>query len=330
MRTVFNKKYGVFATLVLVLSMSIAHVTATTSLNFWEGDVSSNIAGMNDATNPYNPYREFNQWFNDLFFRYFSLSCIPTFIQTYIEDEEKGYYAECYMRDLISGTIIYWVVAGVWHHVIYDVYKKELFDDKGKQLPSNETITHQMWLAQRSLLVYAMLPIISEVLIEKGYTRAYFYVDQVGGWETYVAYFLAYLTLVEIGIYWMHRSLHTSPWLYQNIHKPHHKYMRKETLTPWASIAFHPIDGMLQASPYVVCLFIVPMHYFTHMGMLFFTSMWATNIHDAMPGDTEPIMGSKYHTVHHTDFNYNYGQFFIFCDKFWGTLKVPEDEEKDK
>jgi lathosterol oxidase len=35
-------------------------------------------------------------------------------------------------------------------------------------------------------------------------------------------------------------------------------------------------------------------------------------------------MGAKYHTVHHTHYHYNFGQFFIFCDYIFGTLKVPE------
>jgi sterol desaturase/sphingolipid hydroxylase (fatty acid hydroxylase superfamily) len=35
-------------------------------------------------------------------------------------------------------------------------------------------------------------------------------------------------------------------------------------------------------------------------------------------------IGSKYHTtVHHTHYIYNYGQVFLFCDWFWGTLQIP-------
>jgi lathosterol oxidase len=317
----FNFKYiAVCLALVLMVSFSCAQ---TASMSFWEGNVAANIGLMKAGA--YNPYKEFNQWFNELFFAYTHLGFIPRLVQSssFLSETQK-YYLESYLRDLVSGTAIYWLVAGGWHVVIYKLFKKQLIDDAGKKLPSWDTMAHQMWLSQRSLLIYAMLPIISEFLIEGGYTRAYFYVDQVGGWGFYALYSVMYLTLVEIGIYWMHRTLHTNPWLYKNIHKPHHKYKSQETLTPWASIAFHPLDGMLQASPYVACLFIVPIHYYTHMIMLFFTSMWATNIHDSMDGDTEPIMGSKYHTVHHTDFNYNYGQFFIFCDKYWGTLRVPK------
>jgi hypothetical protein len=31
---------------------------------------------------------------------------------------------------------------------------------------------------------------------------------------------------------------------------------------------------IVQASPYVVFFFLVPVHYFTHLGMIFFTAIW--------------------------------------------------------
>jgi lathosterol oxidase len=58
----------------------------------------------------------------------------------------------------------------------------------------------------------------------------------------------------------------------------------------------------------VFFLFFVPVHYFTHVFLLFFSGVWATNIHDSVPFDTEPIMGAKYHTIHHTHYHYNFGQ----------------------
>ena len=70
--------------------------------------------------------------------------------------------------------------------------------------------------------------------------------SQVGGWGTYLIYTLVYFMLVEIGIYWMHRTLHTNKFLYKYIHALHHSYNSPETLTPWASIAFNPLDGILQ------------------------------------------------------------------------------------
>ncbi len=63
------------------------------------------------------------------------------------------------------------------------------------------------------------------------------------------------------------------------------------------SLAHASRASCVQACPYVICLFFIPCHYYTHMVMFGFTAVWATNIHDAVPGNTEPIMGAKYHTV---------------------------------
>lgn len=49
-------------------------------------------------------------------------------------------------------------------------------------------------------------------------------------------------------IYWMHRTLHTNKFLYKYVHALHHKYNSAETLSPWASIAFNPLDGVLQVT----------------------------------------------------------------------------------
>lgn len=301
---------------ILFSSLSLALCT----LAFWEGNVDILLKDMDAGT--YSPYREFNQWVNSLFFSLTGLQFLSDFaLQKF--GHEYGYYVQCYMRDLVAGTAVYWLTAGIWHMVIYDVLGKRLFLDKGRAYPDPAVIREQQMLAQMSLFVYAMLPVVSEWLIESKYTKVYFYISEVGGWPSYFFYLAVYIAFVEVGIYWMHRTLHTNKLLYKYIHGMHHKYKTAQDLTPWSSIAFNPIDGMLQASPYVIGLFFIPVHYFTHILLLFFTGMWATNIHDAVWGDSEPIMGAKYHTVHHTHFVYNYGQFFVFCDWFWGTLNVP-------
>ncbi|KAG5179954.1 sterol C-5 desaturase [Tribonema minus] len=265
-----------------------------------------------------NPYKEFNQWVN---------SYIIPEAWTAAADEALGPYAAhfvvMYFRDLVAGSIMYYTVSGLWHLYIYHLKRDKFFPD-GQLLPTRETIVDQIMLAQASLFMYAGLPVLSEWLIEEGYTRAYYSISEVGGWPQYVALTLLYLTLVEIGIYWMHRKLHTNKILYKYVHALHHKYNKAQTLTPWCSVAFNPLDGILQACPYVIMLFVVPCHYLTHVVMLFFTAVWATNIHDALDGDTEPIMGSKYHTMHHTHYHVNFGQFFVFCDWFWGTLRDPK------
>lgn len=323
----------------IFLGIFLFSTALAATLNFWEGDVQKNIAEM--GLGVYNPYKEFNEWINDLFFLYLGLNPVLDLVKSNtFMSEEMTYYTICYLRDLVAGSMVYWAAGGIWHLAIYTWLGDYLFTERGRKMPNAETIIHQMKLAQASLFIYALLPVISEYLIESGVTKTYFYVDQIGGWTNYALFFTCYIVCVEIGIYWMHRTLHTNKFLYKYVHGPHHMYNKHDTLSPWASLAFHPLDGVLQACPYTICLFFVPVHYFTHIILLFFTGVWATNIHDSTFADTEPIMGSKYHTVHHTHYMYNFGQFFIFCDWYWGTLRAParntfekvagEEIEKDR
>lgn len=46
--------------------------------------------------------------------------------------------------------------------------------------------------------------------------------------------------------------------------------------------------------------------------------------------DSEPLMGAAYHTIHHTHYHYNFGQWFIFCDYIFGTLRSRKDIEAMK
>ncbi len=38
-------------------------------------------------------------------------------------------------------------------------------------------------------------------------------------------------------------------------------------------------------------------------------------------------MGAGYHTIHHTTYKHNYGHYFVYMDKLFGTLVTPEEYE---
>jgi Delta7-sterol 5-desaturase len=283
--------------LALVLTLCAVAAAASSSSTF-----AFSMGGAGRLQNPFcadNPVCGFNDWVNGFFFS-------DATRQAWMDraGAKAAHYLLTYLRDLLAGSVLYYVTAGLWHAYIYGLYGDYFFTQQGFEKPSGATIRDQVQLAQASMFLYAALPVFSEWLIESGWTLCYFHVAEVGGWAQYAVFTLLYLALVEVGIYWMHRTLHENKWLYKHVHALHHKYNKPSTLSPWASVAFNPIDGILQASPYVACLFLVPCHYLTHVVMVFFTAVWATNIHDAMDGDTEPVMGSKYHTLHHTHYHY--------------------------
>ena len=85
------------------------------------------------------------------------------------------------------------------------------------------------------------------------------YTDVGSGWQNWgYLLFSASLFMVfnDTLIYWIHRALHTK-LLYKHIHKTHHKWL---VPTPFASHAFHPVDGWLQSLPYHLFVFLIPFH----------------------------------------------------------------------
>lgn len=55
------------------------------------------------------------------------------------------------------------------------------------------------------------------------------------------------------------------------LHAEHHIYNKEHTLSPFAGLAFHPVDGICQALPYTLAIFFCPMHFLTHELLLFMT-----------------------------------------------------------
>ncbi|PWN32464.1 putative sterol delta 5,6-desaturase [Meira miltonrushii] len=136
-----------------------------------------------------------------------------------------------------------------------------------------------------------------------------------------------FLVFTDACIYWVHRLEH-HPRLYKHIHKPHHKWL---VPTPFASHAFHPLDGYAQSLPYHIFVFLFPLHRFIYIGLFVFVNCWSILIHDSDMICNSPlekvINGPSHHTLHHLYFNVNYGQYFTGCDRLGGSYRAPKAED---
>ncbi|KAF8313591.1 hypothetical protein DL93DRAFT_1148595 [Clavulina sp. PMI_390] len=159
----------------------------------------------------------------------------------------------------------------------------------------------------------------------RGYSRLYSNVEDYG-----LAYLILsvpfFLLFTDYCIYWIHRWLHL-PWFYKNIHKPHHKWLIP---TPFASHAFHPVDGYSQSVPYHLFVFLFPMHQHLYLALFVAINFWSIFIHDS---DMLVSAGSKverfintpaHHTLHHLYFTCNYGQYFTWADRYGGSYRAPQ------
>lgn len=124
--------------------------------------------------------------------------------------------------------------------------------------------------------------------------------DGPGRWYDF-AQFPIFICFTDMCIYWIHRWLHL-PAVYKRLHKPHHKWIMP---TPYASHAFHPLDGFAQSLPYHIFPFIFPLHKLAYIALFVAVNFWSILIHDGEYLSNNPIVnGSACHTAHHLYFKY--------------------------
>lgn len=109
----------------------------------------------------------------------------------------------------------------------------------------------------------------------RGYSRLYEDSSLYGGKAFFFLSFFTFLFFTDMCIYWIHRGLH-HPRLY-HLHKLHHLW---KIPTPFASHAFHPLDGFAQSLPYHVYPFLFPLHKGLYLGLFVFVNIWTVGIHD--------------------------------------------------
>ncbi|KAL7101717.1 hypothetical protein ACP275_08G072200 [Erythranthe tilingii] len=242
-----------------------------------------------------------------------------------------------WLRNYIGGTFIYLISGTLWCFYIYYL-KRNVYLPKDA-IPSKNAMLSQIGVAMKALPWYCAFPAMTERMIEHGWTKCFSRISDVG----WIAYLAMYLVFVEFGIYWVHRELHDIKPLYKKTHFPRLpvffvlsrlRFLLFLHFLPFElkneGLAFHPLEGILQAMPHVLALFVIPTHFTTHMALLFIDAIWTANIHDCVHGKLWPVMGAGYHTIHHTTYRHNYGHFTIWMDRMFGTLRDPVEDEAKK
>ncbi|KAH6913165.1 fatty acid hydroxylase [Coprinopsis sp. MPI-PUGE-AT-0042] len=222
-----------------------------------------------------------------------------------------------FILTLIGIHVLYFLFAGLSYHFIFnkEMERHPRFLKNQIRMEIRSTLNALPWITVMTLPWFQ-----GEVL---GYSRLY------DGLDTYGHLYLVasvpfFLLFTDYGIYWVHRWLHI-PMFYKHIHKPHHKWIIP---TPFASHAFHPIDGYLQSVPYHLFVFLFPLHRMVYLVLFVLVNFWSIFIHDSdmITGHAleKVINGPAHHTLHHLYFTVNYGQYFTWADRVGGSYRQPE------
>ncbi|KAL8943959.1 MAG: hypothetical protein Q9216_000772 [Gyalolechia sp. 2 TL-2023] len=222
-----------------------------------------------------------------------------------------------YLITWLFGLVVYFICATLSYYFIFD----------------HATFTHPKYLRNQVALeikqASAALPIISVLTVPffvgevRGYAKLYDAPTDAPFWLYNVFQFPFFVCFTDFFIYWIHRGLH-HPRVYKTLHKPHHKWIMP---TPYASHAFHPLDGFAQSVPYHIYPFIFPLNKVAYIILFAFINIWTVFIHDGeYVANSSIINGAACHTMHHLYFNYNYGQFTTLWDRFGGSYRKPNEE----
>jgi lathosterol oxidase len=154
----------------------------------------------------------------------------------------------------------------------------------------------EIWQTLQSLPGMAILTAAAFWLEVRGYSKIYDTTEEGPGMWYNILQFPIFLLFTDFFIYWIHRGLH-HPRVYKHLHKPHHKWIMP---TPFASHAFHPLDGFAQSIPYHVFPFVLPLQKFAYIALFVFINIWTVMIHDGEYVANSPIInGAACHTMHH-------------------------------
>lgn len=152
---------------------------------------------------------------------------------------------------------------------------------------------------------------------EKGLTR--FYTDNgVLGW--YELWSVVVMILVgDAWFYWCHRAMH-HPRIYKYVHALHHKSL---DVNPYTSTSFHLLEAIVLTVWILPLAMVMPIsmtalgitqilglinNLKSHLGYEFFPAFFSK-----VPPFTMLITSTN-HSLHHTQYNGNYGLFFRFWD----------------
>ena len=226
----------------------------------------------------------------------------------------------------------YYLIAGISFFLFYVLWKARIQHKKIQlKFPANRDYLREIFFSSFSIFLLALIPtlIVFNPAV-RPYTQLYSTIAE-RGWVYYFLLFPVLFFIHDTYFYWIHRLMH-HPRLFKWFHLVHH---RSTNPSPWAAYAFHPLEAFLEVGIFALFLFIFPIHR-THL-IIFFLLSIIYNVYGHLGWELYPkgfhqtrvgrwINTSTSHNQHHKYFTGNYGLYFLFWDRWMGTLRAEYDE----
>lgn len=131
----------------------------------------------------------------------------------------------------------------------------------------------------------------------------------------------------DLCFYCTHRLMHTR-WMFRHVHGVHH---RSREPSPWAAYAMHPLEAMVNGGLPLLALAVVPVQ--EHVLGLFVLHQVLRNAHGHAAIESLPrgfarhwfwgrFTSTTHHHLHHETAQGNYGLWFTWWDRAFGTERA--------
>ena len=237
---------------------------------------------------------------------------------------------------LVLLSLRYFIIAGIVFLVYYVWLKKKIsFKKIQLRFPVLKDYQREIIFSSITIGIFSIIPFVflGNSEIKKTTT---FYTDRSKYGEFYFwSAFVLMLLMHDAYFYFTHRLMH-HPELFKLFHLLHHKSTNP---SPWAAFAFHPLEAVVEVGIVLVFLYTIPVmkaHLF-----FFFLFMMLYNVYGHLGWELYPknfqrsIIGkwvntSINHNQHHQYFKGNYGLYFLWWDRWMGTIREDYDAQFDE
>ena len=210
-----------------------------------------------------------------------------TYSSTWARDNPYRQATSLFLITWLFGLVIYFICSSLSYQFVFDknTFKHPKFLKNQVRLEIRQTMIAMPFMSMMTTPFF-----LAEV---RGYAKLYDLPSHAPFYWYNFLQFPLFILFTDFFIYLIHRGLH-HPRLYKTLHKPHHKWIMP---TPYASHAFHPIDGFSQSLPYHVFPFLFPLQKLAYVALFFFINIWTIFIHDGEYVSNSPIInGAACHT----------------------------------
>jgi sterol desaturase/sphingolipid hydroxylase (fatty acid hydroxylase superfamily) len=237
---------------------------------------------------------------------------------------------------LLIGTR-YLLLAGIAFVVWYVIRKNKVAYKKIQlKFPTQKDYQREIVFSVITTSIFATVGycLLSKSMPIRQHTLMYSDTNRYGMWWFYLA-FPVMLILHDAYFYFTHRLMH-HPALFKIFHLLHHKSTNP---SPWAAFAFHPLEALVEVGIVPLIVFTIPItpwHFF-----FFFLFQMVYNVYGHLGWELYPkgfqktmigkwINTSVCHNQHHQYFKGNYGLYFLWWDRWLGTIRTDYNTKFDE